>query len=86
MTTSPLRVDPNTLISTAPFPASKKVYFSGQLHPSIRVPMRQINLSNGESITVYDTSGPYTDPEVSIDVRNGLGALRQPWIEGRRGR
>jgi phosphomethylpyrimidine synthase len=83
MTTSPLRVDPNTLISTAPFPASKKVYFSGQLHPSIRVPMRQINLSNGESITVYDTSGPYTDPEVSIDVRNGLGALRQPWIEGR---
>jgi phosphomethylpyrimidine synthase len=83
MTTSPLRVDPNTLISTAPFPASEKVYFSGQLHPSVRVPMRQINLSNGESITVYDTSGPYTDPEASIDVRKGLEALRQPWIEGR---
>ncbi len=83
MATSPLHIDPNTLISTAPFPASKKVYATGEIHENIRVPMREIALTNGETVTVYDTSGPYTDPDATIDVRKGLEALRRPWIEGR---
>ena len=45
--------------------------------------MREIALTNGETVTVYDTSGPYTDPDETIDVRKGLEALRRPWIEGR---
>jgi len=83
MTTSPLHVDPNTLISTEPFPASEKVYVEGEIHPDIRVPMRQIALTNGETVTVYDTSGPYTDPTATIDVRKGLAPLRRPWIDAR---
>lgn len=66
-----------------PFPASRKVWVSGQLHPTVRVPMREVQLTNGETVTLYDTSGPYTDPQALIDVRRGLPALRQPWIEAR---
>ncbi len=80
-------------ITTQPFPASKKVYAGGAF-PGVRVPMREISLSptksmNGgaptpnEPITVYDTSGPYTDPNVHIDVRQGLAALRRDWILSR---
>jgi phosphomethylpyrimidine synthase len=66
-----------------PFPASTKVWEPGVLHPGVRVPMREVRLTNGESVTLYDTSGPYTDPHAGIDVRRGLGALRQPWIDAR---
>ncbi|WP_372828166.1 phosphomethylpyrimidine synthase ThiC [Polaromonas sp.] len=66
-----------------PFPASRKIYVPGQVHADIRVPMREVLLSNGESATLYDTSGPYTDPSADIDVRRGLTALRAPWIEAR---
>ena len=45
--------------------------------------MRRISLTNGESHVLYDTSGPYTDPEIATDVHRGLAALRGPWIEGR---
>ena len=74
-----------------PFPNSKKIYVSGS-RADIRVPMREIacsdTLSSGGKqantpITVYDTSGPYTDPEANIDIRTGLPALRQAWIEER---
>jgi phosphomethylpyrimidine synthase len=51
--------------------------------PSIRVPVREIELTDGTSHTVYDTSGPYTDSNVTIDVRAGLPALRERWIESR---
>jgi phosphomethylpyrimidine synthase len=71
------------------FPNSKKVYIQGS-RPDIRVPMREITLSpttgrNGEEIPnepvrVYDTSGPYTDPNAVTDIRKGLPALRRPWI------
>ncbi|SFJ47447.1 phosphomethylpyrimidine synthase ThiC [Thermoflavimicrobium dichotomicum] len=70
------------------FPASKKVYIQGS-RPDILVPMREIQLSptinaRGETpndpIRVYDTSGPYTDPNAEIDVRKGLPPLRRPWI------
>ena len=69
-------------ITREPFPASTKVHASGS-QPGVRVPMREIALSNGERVTVYDTSGPYTDPTASIDVRRGLPDLRGPWLDAR---
>ena len=62
--------------------STRKIYVTGS-EPSIRVPMREIGLTNGESHVVYDTSGPYTDPDVATDVRLGLAPLRAPWILGR---
>ncbi len=67
----------------APFPASTKAYLNGQLHPGVRVPVRDIALTNGEQVSVYDTSGPYTDPQAVIDVRKGLASVRSGWIEAR---
>ncbi|MFO0717767.1 MAG: phosphomethylpyrimidine synthase ThiC [Nitrospira sp.] len=80
-------------LTTAPFAASRKVHIEGS-RPDVRVPMREISLTpthstngNGDQpnqpITVYDTSGPYTDPAVTIDVRAGLPPLRRAWIESR---
>ena len=77
--------------SVQPFPRSQKVYVQGS-RPDIRVPMREISLDvtptafGGEinaPVTVYDTSGPYTDPNVQIDVRQGLPDVRSTWIEDR---
>nr|WP_315426878.1 phosphomethylpyrimidine synthase ThiC [uncultured Albidiferax sp.] len=65
-----------------PLPASTKRYIQGS-RPDLRVPVREILQSNGETVTVYDTSGPYTDPQAQIDVRAGLQALRAGWIESR---
>ncbi|APR35487.1 phosphomethylpyrimidine synthase ThiC [Paraburkholderia sp. SOS3] len=74
-----------------PLPNSRKVYVTGS-QPDIRVPMREITQADtptgfgGEKnppIYVYDTSGPYTDPDARIDIRAGLPALRQRWIEAR---
>ncbi|MDD0813062.1 phosphomethylpyrimidine synthase ThiC [Curvibacter sp. HBC28] len=70
-------------LTREPFPASSKVYESGALFPDLRVPMRQIDLSNGEQVTVYDTSGPYTEPSAAIDVRRGLPSVRGDWIARR---
>lgn len=76
-------------ISTAPFTGSKKVYIEGS-RPDIRVPMREVSLDptllqdgtkeDNLPIRIYDTSGPYTDPDIDIDVRKGLPKLRQQWI------
>lgn len=65
-----------------PFPASTKSYLTGN-RPDIRVPVRDIALTNGEHVSVYDTSGPYTDPNAMIDVRQGLPSVRGGWITGR---
>ena len=73
-------------VVSEPLPASRKVYASGSLHRDIRVPMRQIELhaSAGEApVTVYDSSGPYTDPAVRIDITQGLPRVRAAWISGR---
>jgi phosphomethylpyrimidine synthase len=70
-------------ITRNPFPASKKIYINGALHKDIRVPMREIELTNGETLTVYDTSGPYTDPNAQIDLTQGLTPIRQAWIAAR---
>ena len=69
-------------LTREPLPASSKRYLQGS-RPDIQVPLREIMQSNGEAITVYDTSGPYTDPQASIDVRQGLAAVRSPWVESR---
>ncbi len=69
-------------LTREPLPASRKVYVPGA-RADVRVPMREITQSNGEAVTVYDTSGPYTDPQATIDVRRGLPALRDSWIAAR---
>ncbi|WP_213135419.1 phosphomethylpyrimidine synthase ThiC [Citrobacter sp. FP75] len=85
----------DTLEGTA-FPESKRIYITGS-QPDIRIPMREIQLSptliggskdtpqfeENEAIPVYDTSGPYGDPDVAINVQQGLAKLRQPWIAAR---
>ena len=74
-----------------PLPNSRKVYIPGS-SADIQVPMREITQSDTPAsmgaeknppIFVYDTSGPYTDPAVKIDIRSGLAPLRQKWVEAR---
>ncbi|HAZ53855.1 MAG TPA: phosphomethylpyrimidine synthase ThiC, partial [Franconibacter helveticus] len=85
----------DTLEGTA-FPNSKRIYLTGS-REDIRVPLREIQLSPtltggskenpqfeaNEPVPVYDTSGPYGDPDIAIDVHQGLAKLRQPWIAER---
>ncbi|MCK5425781.1 MAG: phosphomethylpyrimidine synthase ThiC, partial [Emcibacter sp.] len=73
-------------VSTGPLPASRKIYVKGTVAPDIRVPMREITLhptANEKPVRVYDTSGPYTDPDVKIDIYKGLARMRTDWIKGR---
>jgi phosphomethylpyrimidine synthase len=69
-------------LTREPLPASRKIYVQGT-RPDLRVPMREITQSNGETVTVYDTSGPYTDPQAVVDVCSGLPPVRRGWIEAR---
>ena len=94
-----MNANPQFLAATAqvdeaavhPLPNSKKVYVQGS-RPDIRVPMRQVSQSDTPAsfgaepnppIYVYDCSGPYSDPDVKIDIRSGLPALRAAWIAER---
>ncbi|GAB4149451.1 MAG: phosphomethylpyrimidine synthase ThiC [Sphingomonadales bacterium] len=73
-------------VTTGALPASRKVYKPGTLHPDIRVPMREIALhpsANEPAVTVYDTSGPYSDPDAKIDIYAGLPRIREGWIMAR---
>lgn len=73
-------------VSTGALPASRKIYVEGTVADDIRVPMREITLdpSAGEKpVRVYDTSGPYTDPTVDIDIYKGLPRVRENWIKAR---
>ena len=75
-------------VTTGPLPSSRKTYVAGDQYPDIRVPVREIDLhpSAGEPpVPVYDPSGPYTDPDASIDVEKGLPRLRTAWIMARGG-
>ncbi|MGW4806928.1 phosphomethylpyrimidine synthase ThiC [Kitasatospora sp. NPDC004272] len=65
-----------------PTPAWRKAYRQGST-PDLRVPYREVHLTDGRTVPLYDTSGPYTDPEHTADVRRGLPALRDPWIRRR---
>jgi phosphomethylpyrimidine synthase len=82
----------DSAITRTPFPASRKVYVPGTLFPDVAVAMREIEQSPTKTkeglvpnppVTVYDTSGPYSDPAVAIDVHRGLAPLRAPWIAAR---
>jgi len=66
-----------------PVSGSKKIYLSGKIHPDMRIPMREVQLTNGSTVTLYDTSGPYTDPNVTINIYAGLPAIRAAWIAAR---
>ncbi len=76
--------------SSTQLPNSRKVYLPGELHPELRVPMREISLSPTKSVSgqievnepvrVYDTSGPWGDPEYHADPTQGLPALRRDWV------
>jgi phosphomethylpyrimidine synthase len=73
-------------VSTGPLPASRKIHLSGERYPDLRVPMREIDLSPSAKeppVRVYDTSGPYSDPAVTIDIRAGLPPVREAWIRAR---
>ena len=77
----PLALAPLAL-SREPFPASRKLYVPGTM-PGVNVPMREIALTNGERVVVYDTSGPYSDPTAAIDVTRGLPDVRSAWMAAR---
>ncbi len=89
------KIPDKSVITRDPFPNSKKIYVKGEIY-DIDVPMREIEVedsnpsfSNNQestknvSVTVYDTSGPYTDPDIGIDVDKGLNPLRMKWIKER---
>ena len=83
--------DPNVTlpkVTTGSLPASRKVYSEPEAAPDLRVPIREISLdaSSGEPpLPVYDTTGPYTDPNVEIDVEKGLKRTRIEWVKERGG-
>lgn len=79
------------------YPSSEKIYLKGSLYPELRVAMRRVRLTptvtieNGKRkldtnapVYIYDTSGPYSDPNIDIDLDKGLPRLRSPWIEKRK--
>ena len=80
-------------LNANPFPKSKKVFVNGTIHTDIKVPMREITLTPtrelsgmerpNDAVVVYDTSGPFTDDNHTVNIREGLPALRLPWIIGR---
>lgn len=73
-------------VTTGPLPASRKIHIPGSLHSEIRVPMREISVhpTAGEPpLKVYDSSGPYTDPDIEIDIAKGLPRIRRNWIAER---
>ncbi|CTQ53995.1 Phosphomethylpyrimidine synthase [Roseibium album] len=75
--------NPSLRLTTGPLSSSRKIHVSGERFPEIRVPMRQIDLhpTAGEPpVTVYDTSGPYTDPATKPDITTGLPKTRRDWI------
>ena len=75
-------------VTTGPLPASRKVHAIPGAAPDLRVPIREIVLSEGSGeapLPVYDTSGPYTDPDIAIDVRKGLPRTRAAWVIERGG-
>ncbi|HEY8616580.1 phosphomethylpyrimidine synthase ThiC [Phenylobacterium sp.] len=73
-------------IPTGERPGSRKVYASGELFPDLRVPFREVAVhpsANEPPVTIYDPSGPYTDPAASIDIRKGLPRTREPFVVAR---
>ena len=86
-----IRSNPDTTlpaVTTGPLPSSRKIFATPDAAPDLRVPLREIILSEGAgepNLPVYDTSGPYTDPSVTIDVNAGLSRNRLAWVKERGG-
>jgi phosphomethylpyrimidine synthase len=86
-----IRSNPDTTlpaVTTGPLPSSRKIFVTPDDAPDVRVPLREIILSEGAgepNLPVYDTSGPYTDPDVVIDVNAGLPRTRAAWVRERGG-
>ena len=77
---------PISKVATGERPGSRKVYQSGVLWPDIRVPFREVAVhptANEPPVTIYDPSGPYTDPSETIDINKGLNRTREPWVVSR---
>src|SRR5438445_2261152 len=75
-------------VTTGPLPSSRKIFATPDEAPDVRVPLREIMLSEGAgepNLPVYDTSGPYTDTSVTIDVNAGLSRARIEWVKERGG-
>src|SRR5664279_5877956 len=75
-------------VTTGPLPASRKIYSAPDAAPELRVPLREIILepsAKEPNVTVYDTTGPYSDPDVGIDVEKGLARTRIEWVKQRGG-
>jgi len=73
-------------VTTGPLPASKKIFFEGTRFDGLQVPAREIALhptANEPPVVVYDTSGPYSDPDVTINIEAGLPRTREAWIKAR---
>src|ERR1700694_1149256 len=83
--------DPNVTVpkvTTGPLPASRKVYCTPGPAPDLRVPVREdpLDARSGEApLPVYDTTGAYTDPDMTIDVEKGLSRTRIEWVKARGG-
>src|SRR5438128_1108581 len=83
--------DPNIAtpkVTTGPLPSSRKAYATPEAAPELRVPVREIVLTEAAAeppVPVYDTTGPYTDPAVAIDVEQGLPRTRSDWVRARGG-
>jgi len=91
MTDSSVHMNTDNHEARQPYPNSRKIYIEGS-RPDIRVPMREVSLSptttsagieENHPILVYDTSGPYTDPDITLDLQKGLPDVRTTWIEER---
>ena len=89
----PNKIPRQEVITSTPFPASKKIYVKGKIH-DLQVAMREIHLSDtvnkltgkvqkNDPVTVYDTSGPYTDHNKEFDVKKGIEPIRTKWIADR---
>jgi phosphomethylpyrimidine synthase len=77
---------PISKVATGERPGSRKVYQNGVLWPDIRVPFREVAVhpsANEPPVTIYDPSGPYTDPAVTTDIHKGLDRVREPWVVSR---
>ena len=73
-------------VTTGPVGNGRKIYLSGERHPDLRVPMREIELDPSAEeapVRVYDTTGPYTDPDAAIDISRGLPEHRRAWVVDR---
>src|SRR5215471_6711516 len=82
MSTARTEFTDSAYLNTA-LPASKRIYISGKPDSGIRVPLREISVSQNPPLRVYDTRGPWGDPNILCDVRQGLPAVRQQWIVDR---